>query len=140
MLKLHFFQETFSLKLLYLLVFLHIFEYLNLTLQIILDPPTPNFTDYPIRVEGTTIYDPKHNPRIQILTERFITNKDLLSNKRKKTELERLQTPNLELKFEVKVKLQGVNPHPVFQNEHETTSAAFDLGDFDLERDPNLPT
>ena len=77
-------------------------------------PPTPNFADYPIRVDGTTIYDPSHNPRFPLLTERFIANNDLLSYKKKETELKRLQTPNLELKFEVKVKFQGFNSNPIF--------------------------
>ena len=65
-------------------------------------PPTPNFADYPLRVDGITIYDPQNDPRFPILAERFITNNDLLSHKRKETELKRLQTPNLELKFESK--------------------------------------
>ena len=56
-------------------------------------PPTPNFADYPLRVDGITIYDPQHDPRFPILAERFITNNDLLSHKRKETELKRLQTP-----------------------------------------------
>ena len=68
-------------------------------------PPTPNFTDYPIRVDGNTIYDPQKDPRFPILTERFITANNSLSNKRKEIELKRLQTPNLGLKFEVRVKL-----------------------------------
>ena len=67
-------------------------------------PPTPNFADYPLRVDGITIYDPQHDPRFPILAEQFITNNDFLSHNRKETELKRLQTPNLELKFEVKVK------------------------------------
>ena len=67
-------------------------------------PPTPNFADYPLRVDGITIYDPKNVPRFPILAERFITNNDFLSQKRKETELKRLQTPNLDFKFEVKVK------------------------------------
>ena len=75
-------------------------------------PPTSNFADYPFRVDGTTIYDPQNDPRLSILAERFNTNNDLLSQKRKKTELKRFQTRNLELKFEVKVKFQGLNPHP----------------------------
>ena len=66
-------------------------------------PPTPNFSDYPLRVDGITIYDPQHDPRFPILAERFITNNDLLSHKRKETEPKRLQTPNLELKFEVNI-------------------------------------
>ena len=69
-------------------------------------PPTPNFADYPLRVDGITIYDPQDDPGFPILAGRFITNNDLLSHKRKETELKRLQTPNLELKFEVKVKFQ----------------------------------
>ena len=68
----------------------------------------------PNRVDGTTIYDPSHDPRFAILTERFIANNDLLSNKRKERELKRLQNPNIELKFEAKVNFQGFNPHPVF--------------------------
>ena len=87
--------------------------------------PTPFFADYSIRVDGTTLYDPSHDPRFPILTERFIANNDFHSNKRKETELKRLQTPNLEVKFEVQVKFQRFNPHPVvvhFANiEHKTT-------------------
>ena len=69
-------------------------------------PPTTKFADYPLRVDGITIYYPQHDPRFPILAERFITNNDPLSQKRKETELKRLQTPNLELKFEVKVKFK----------------------------------
>ena len=36
-------------------------------------PPTPNFADYPLRVDGITIYDPQNEPRFSILAERFIT-------------------------------------------------------------------
>ena len=51
------------------------------------------FADYPIRVDGITIHDPKNEPRFPILSERYITKKnDLLSNKRKDTELKK--TPN----------------------------------------------
>ena len=79
-------------------------------------PPTPSFADYPRRVDGITIYDPQHDPRFLFLAERFITNNNLLSHRRKETKLKRLQTPNLELKFEVKVKFQGLNPHPKFRS------------------------
>ena len=47
-------------------------------------PPTPNFADYPIRVDGTTIYDPQNDPRLPILGVRFITTNNSLSDKRKK--------------------------------------------------------
>ena len=77
-------------------------------------PPTPKFAEYPLRGDGITIYDPQNDPRFSILAERFNTNNDLLSQKRKETELKRLQTPNLELKFEVKVKFKGLNPHLLF--------------------------
>ena len=63
-------------------------------------PPTPNFADYPLRVDGITIYDPQNDPRFPILAERFINNNDLLSHKRKETELKGLrhQIYNLSLK------------------------------------------
>ena len=77
-------------------------------------PPTPNFADYLFRVDGITIYDSQNDPRFPILAELFIANNDLLSQKRKETELKRLQIPNLEFKFEVKVKFQGLNTHPIF--------------------------
>ena len=106
-------------------------------------PPTPNFADYPIRVDGTTIYDPRNDPRFSILAERFITTNKSLSNKRKETELKRLQTPNLELKFEVRVKFQGLNPHPIFhvaKIEHKTTPVPFEVILVDFNRDPELHT
>ena len=106
-------------------------------------PPTPNFADYPLRVDGITIYDPQHDPRFPILAERFITNNDLLSHKRKETELKRFQTPNLELKFVVKVKFQGLKPHPIFhvsKIEHKTSPAPFEVIHIDFERDLNIPT
>ena len=101
-------------------------------------PRTPNFADYPLQVDGITIYDPQNDPRFSILAEHFITNNDLLSRKREKTEPKRLQTPNLELKFEVKVKLQGLNPHPIFHVsniEHKTSPAPFEF-----EQDLDIPT
>ena len=106
-------------------------------------PLTPNFADYPFRVDGTTIYDPSRDPRFPILAERFITNNDLLSQKRKETELKRLQTPNLELKFEVKAKFQGLNLNPIFhvsKIEQETSPAPFEVVHNEFERDLNIPT
>ena len=47
-------------------------------------PPTPNFADYPLRVDGITIYDSQNDPRFPFVAECFITNNDLLSHKRKK--------------------------------------------------------
>ena len=41
-------------------------------------PPTPNIADYPLRVDGITIYDPQNDPRFPSLPERFIPNNDLL--------------------------------------------------------------
>ena len=105
-------------------------------------PPTPNFADYQHRVDGITIYDPQHDPRFPILAERFIINNDLLSHKRKEKELKRLQTPDLELKF-VKVKFQGLNPHPIFHVsniEHKTSPAPFEVVQFDFERHLIIPT
>ena len=106
-------------------------------------PPTPNFLDYPIRVDGTSIYDLQNDPRFPILTERFNTNNNTISNKRKETELKRLQTPNLEFKFEVRVKLEGLNPHPIFyvsKINYKTTPAPFEVILVDFNRDPGLNT
>ena len=106
-------------------------------------PPTLNFADYPLRVNGITIYDPQNDHRFPILAERFIANKDLLSHKRKETELKRLQNPNLELKFEVKVKFQGLNPHPIFYVSkigHKTSPAPFEVVHNEFERDLTQPT
>ena len=106
-------------------------------------PPTPNFSDYPIGVDGVTIYHPQNDPRFPFLTERFITNNNSISNKRKELELKRLRNPNLELKFEVPVKLQGLNPHPVFyvsNIEHKTTPAPFEVILVDFNRDTELNT
>ena len=93
-------------------------------------PPTPIFAGYPLRVDEVSIYDPPNDPRFHILAERFITNNDLLSRKRKETEQKCLQTPNLELKFEVKVKFQGLNPHPIFhvsKIEHKISPDPFEV-------------
>ena len=106
-------------------------------------PPTPNFAGYPLRVDGITIYDPQNDLRFPILAQRFITNNDLLSQKRKETELKRLQTLNLELKFEVKVNFQGLNFHPIFhvsKIEHKTSPAPFEVVHVEFERDLNIPT
>ena len=105
--------------------------------------PTANFADYPLRVDGITIYDPQNDPRFPILAERFITNNHLLSRKRKETELKRLQIPNLELKFEVKVKFQGLSPHPIFhvsKIERKTSPAPLEVVHIEFERDCNKPT
>ena len=89
-------------------------------------PPTPIFADYPLRVDGITIYEPRFDPRFTLLAERFIHNNDTFSQKRKEIELKRFQHPNIELKFKVKIRFQGLNPHPVFQGaklEQKTTPA-----------------
>ena len=61
----------------------------------------------------------------------------------KKTKHKRLQTPNLETKYEVKVKFQVFNPHPVFyvaKIEHKTNPAPIEIVHIDLERGRNLPS
>ena len=70
-------------------------------------PPTPIFAE--------NQYEPKFDPRFTLLTERFINNNDILSDKRKEPEFKRLQNTNFELKFAVKIEFQGLNPLPVFQ-------------------------
>ena len=88
------------------------------------------------------MYEPKNNSRFLILTERFITKNDSLSNKRNKAKMKRLQISNLEVKFEVKVKFQGLYPHPVLQVskiEHKTTPAPFEVIHIHFERHPQIP-
>ena len=94
-------------------------------------------------MEYPSLIHKQNDPRFPILAEHFIANNDLLSHKRKETKLKRLQTPNLELMFEVKVKFQGVNPHPIFhvsKVEHKTSSAPFEVVHFEFERDLTQPT
>ena len=49
--------------------------------------PTPNFADYPLRVDGITIYEPRFDPRFTLLAERFIHKNDILSETLKGLEL-----------------------------------------------------
>ena len=81
--------------------------------------------------------------RVPILAERFIANNDLLSQRRKETELKRLEIPKLELKFEVKVKFQGLNPPPIFhvsKKGHKTSPATFEVLHIEFEQDLTQPT
>ena len=105
-------------------------------------PPTPNFAFYPIRVDGTTIYEPQSDPRFTILLERFNNTNDTLSIKRKEAELKKLQSSNLQFKFQVKVKINGVNPHFILEVtslEHKTTPAPFIVTYIEVHGDPDLP-
>ena len=137
LIQLHYSHQTFKLHFFQVLITTPVPPHIRLPEFYTADhsrPPTTNFADYPIKVDGTTIYDPKNDPRFPVLTERFITNTNLLSNKNE-TELKRLQTSNLELKFEVKVKFQGLNSHPVFhvsKMEHKTTPAPFEVTHLNL--------
>ena len=82
------------------------------------------------------------DPRFTLLAERFRHNNDSLSDNCKEFELQRIQHPNLESKFEVTIRFQGLNPHPVFQVaklEHKTTPAPFIVTYVDFNRDPTLP-
>ena len=104
-------------------------------------PPTPNFADYPIRVDGTTIFEPQSVPRFTIHTERFNNNNDTLSTKRKETELKWFPSPNIELKIEVKVKFNDLNPYQVFlvaKLQHKTTSVPFIVIYTEFHSDPDL--
>ena len=79
-------------------------------------------------------------PAFLTLQNASSTKNDLLSNKRKETELKRLQTFNLELKFEVEVKFQTHIQHFTLQKkEHKTSPSPFEVH-IDLERDLHQPT
>ena len=104
-------------------------------------PPTPVFADYPIRVDSIAIYDPKDDPRFPVLSECFSITNDLFSYERRETEVKRLQNSKLESQFEVKVRFQGLNPHPVFhiaKKEHKTTPVPFEVTFIDFNRNPQL--
>ena len=52
-------------------------------------------------------------------------------------------TPHLFEKFEVKVKFQDINPHPIFhvsKIEHKTSPAPFEVVHIEFERDLDQPT
>ena len=105
-------------------------------------PLPPIFADYPIRVDGITIYEPRLDPRFTLLSQRYKHNNVTLSEKRKELELKRLQQPNLELIFEVRIRFQRLNPHPVIQVaklEHKPTPAPFIVRYVDFNRDSTLP-
>ena len=53
-------------------------------------PPTPIFADYPLRVDGITIYDPQNYPRFPILAERFNNYRSIISQ----TQRNRTETPS----------------------------------------------
>ena len=143
MLRLHFYQETFFSE---VIIPTPVPAHNRLPEYYLADhsrPPTPNFADYPLRVDGITIYDPQNDPRFPILAQRFIANNDLLSQKRKAIELKSLQTSNLELKFEDKVNFQGLTLHPIFhvsKIEHKTSPALFEVIHIEFERDLTQPT
>ena len=77
-------------------------------------PPTLKLPDHPIRDHGLTNYDPQTDPRFPILTECRSLNNEKISHERKETEYKRQQNTSLELIFAVRVKFQGLYPHPVF--------------------------
>ena len=67
-----------------------------------------------MRGEMKTTYDPKSNPCFPILTESFNGINDLRSNKGEETKIKRLQITTIEVKLEVNIKFQGLNPHRIF--------------------------
>ena len=102
--------NPFVLKILYPLLSLHKCFYLNISQQ--------NVPDTQLLMQTTcwpyNYSRPKNDPSFPVLSERFIRSKDILSNKRKETELERLQNTDLELTFEGKVEFQALNHHECF--------------------------
>ena len=80
-------------------------------------PPTPLFAGYPIRVDGTTTYDPKNDPRFPILTERFVINNDWKKetmleqklNALKLTKVSHMQKKERKICFQGSVKYQRVD-------------------------------
>ena len=76
MLRLHFYLETFFSE---VIIPTPVPAHIRLPEYYTADhsrPPTPNFADYPLRVDGITIYDPQNDHRFPILADRFIANND----------------------------------------------------------------
>ena len=76
-------------------------------------PPTPNRVDYPLIVDNTLVQSPRHDPRFRFFATHKITNHPSISATRRNTELQRLDTNSLQLKFEVTVDFENLNPHPI---------------------------
>ena len=55
-------------------------------------PPAPNFADYPLRNDGTTIYDPKNDPIFQFLQNTLL---QLTIHYRKKENIQKLKDSKL---------------------------------------------
>ena len=76
-------------------------------------PPTPNRVDYPLIVNDTFINSPRRDPRfLYLATNKFNSNPNI-SNERRCKGLHRLDSTNLEIKFEITAKFHNLSPHPI---------------------------
>ena len=108
-------------------------------------PPTPsNRVDYPLIVNETPIQSPRQDPRFRSLATHKITNHPSISATRRNTELQRLDTNSLQLKFEFTVDFENLIPQPISTHAHvhfKTTPHPFKTTNLNLfvSDDPPFP-
>ena len=64
------------------------------------------------------IQSPRHDPRYTLAPIHRIFNNPHLSEDRKREELERLQSTSFEITFQITVRFEGLNPHPIYTQAH----------------------
>ena len=70
-------------------------------------PPTPNCADYPLIVTDTLVNSTRQDPRYLYLANQKINSNPNISNERRRKEFQRLDTTNLEIKFEITAKFHN---------------------------------
>ena len=75
--------------------------------------PTPNRVDHPLIVNDTHVNSPRQDPRFLYLATHKLNSNPNISNECRRKELQRLDTKNLEIKFEIAVKFHNLSPHPI---------------------------
>ena len=76
-------------------------------------PPTPNRVDYPLIVNDTLVNSPHQDPRFLYLAIHKLNSSTNISNGRRRKEFQRLDTTNIEIKFEITAKFHNLSPHPI---------------------------
>ena len=86
---------------------------IDLTTDQFSTPPTPNCVDYPLIVNDTLVNSPRQDPGCLYLFTHKRNSKTNISNERRRKEFQRLDTTNLEIKFEITAKFHNLSPHPI---------------------------
>ena len=81
-------------------------------------PPTPARHNYPLQIGDDLIQSPRSDPRYTLAPIHRIFHNPHLSGKRKQEELERLQSASIEITFQITIRFEGLNPHPIYTLAH----------------------